>query len=307
MSAHQEPRLSPDTAAVISAWRPRGVSAEAGTFARMVVAATGVGSPARLRSLLWVTSRLGAWGGSVGLEATPAVLLHPSVIERYVMVGMAALGEPTRRTARTNLRFVAQRVVPEICHPPLPASLRRNQAKTPYSPSEVAAWLALAAAQPSAARRHCFGALLCLGLGAGLEGAELRAVRGIDIVARSGGVLVVVGGRRARVVPVAAPYHQVLVASASFAAEAFVCGGASPTRKNLTTPLVSRVCAGSDLGRLDVGRLRSTWLATHLEDLGLAALFAAAGVVCSQRIGDLARQLQVPDEATLVSVLGGPR
>lgn len=276
-----------------------------GAFARAVVGVAVPVSAARARALLWAASRLGGWGTSVGLELVGQVLLHPSVIERYVIVGMAGASEPARRTARTNLRFVARRAAPEVCHPPLPRSLRRNRAKAPYSPSEVAAWLALGATQPTAARRHSFGGLLCLGLGAGLEGGELRGVRGVHVSRRSGGVVVEVAGRRARVVPVAVPYQSTLLASAAFVGEGFVCGGVSPTRKNLTTDLVSRVSGGTDLGRLDIGRLRSTWLATHLADLGLAELFQAAGVVCSQRLGDLARQLPRSDEVTLVSVLGG--
>jgi len=109
------------------------------------------------------------------------------------------------------------------------------------------------------------------------------------------------------VVPVAAPYQATLLASAAFVGKGFVCGGTSPTRKNVTADLVNRISGGADLGRLDVGRLRSTWLAAHLGALGLAELFQAAGVVCSQRLGDLAAQLPRADEATLVSVLGGSR
>ena len=113
-------------------------------------------------------------------------------------------------------------------------------------------------------------------------------------------------GRRTRVVPVAGAYRERLLRSAAFAGDGFVCGGVSPTRKNVTSDLVSRLSGGGDLRRLDVGRLRSTWLATHLRALGLDALFQAAGVVCSQRLGDLARQLPRLDEAALVSVLGSP-
>ena len=287
---------------VIAAWKARGVGPEAAAFARAVVARAAPSGAARARSLLWACSRLAAWGASVGLEPVGEVLLHPSVIERYVGVGMAGRPEPARRTVRTNLRFVARRA--GVGQPPLPRSLRRNRAKAPYSPAQVAGWLALAATQPTPARRHCFGGLLCLGLGAGLEGGELRGVRGSDVVVRNGGVVVVVGGRRARVVPVAAPYQETLLASARFAGDGFVCGGTSPGRKNVTTDLVTRVSRTTDLGRLDVGRLRSTWLATHLVGLGLGALFQAAGVVCSQRLGDLAAQLPRADEATLVSVLG---
>jgi hypothetical protein len=105
-------------------------------------------------------------------------------------------------------------------------------------------------------------------------------------------------------VPVLARYQAPLSVSAVFAGDGFICGGISPGRKNLTDHLVGKLSGGADLGRLDVGRLRATWLAGHLERLGLRALFAAAGICCSQRLGDLARGLPVPDEATLVALLG---
>ena len=67
--------------------------------------------------------------------------------------------------------------------------------------------------------------LVCLGAGAGLIRADLRAVRGSDIIARSGGVIVTVRGRRPRAVPVLARYHEPLLAAAAFAGTGLVTGG----------------------------------------------------------------------------------
>ncbi|MGI9120209.1 MAG: hypothetical protein ACR2G7_08845 [Acidimicrobiales bacterium] len=67
---------------------------------------------------------------------------------------------------------------------------------------------------------------------------------------------------------------------------------------------MDNLAGGADLDRLDVGRLRATWLAGHLERLGLVALLRAAGIVCSQRLGDLAACVDPPDEATMVEILG---
>lgn len=291
------------TVGTIAGYTGEGIDPAAAAFARRVVAAAAPGCVMRARSLLWVCSRLAAWGAKVGLEASPAVLLHRSVIERFVQVGLAGRGDALRRTARTNLRFVASRC--GVAVEPRPAPLRRTRAKAPYSPGEVDAWFALAAAQPTESRRHRLTGLLCLGLGAGLERAELRGVTGRHVVARSGGVVVAVVGHHPRCVPVLARYHDRLLTAAAFAGDGFVCGGTSATRKNVTSNLVDRLAGGVDLGRLDVGRLRATWLVGHLDRLGIAALFTAAGVTCSQRIGDLAARLSTPDEATLVTILDG--
>jgi integrase len=293
------------TEATIAGYTGHGIDPTAAGFARRVVGTAAPSCTVRARSLLWACSRLAAWGGSVGLEPVETVLLHRSVIERFVQVGLAGRSDALRRTARTNLRFVARWC--GIAVEPAPAALRRTRAKAPYSPAEVDAWFALAAAQPTEVRRQHLAGLLCLGLGAGLERAELRGVTGGHVQSRSGGVVVAVEGRRRRCVPVLARYHQPLLASARFAGDGFVCGGASPTRKNVTSNLVDRLAGGADLGRLDVGRLRATWLVEHLDRLGIAALFSAAGITCSQRIGDLAARLPTPDEATLVEILGGGR
>jgi hypothetical protein len=104
----------------------------------------------------------------------------------------------TRRTLRTNLRFLARKVVPQLCPADLP--LPREQAKAPYSPAEIDAYLALADAQLTAARQMRAAGLVCLGAGAGLIRADLRQARGTDIICRPGGVVAVVRGARPRAV-----------------------------------------------------------------------------------------------------------
>jgi len=190
------------------------------------------------------------------------VLLHPSVIERFTAHAPGLTGV-TRRTLRADLRFIARKVVPQLC--PADAPLPRERAKAPYSPAEISGYLALADAQPTAARRMRAAGLVCLGAGAGLIRADLRAVRGTDIICRSGGVIVEVRGRRPRSVPVLARYHQPLLASAAFAGERLVTGGTSPDRGNITTPLVTGLAGGTGLPRLDTSRLRATWLADCAE------------------------------------------
>ena len=61
--------------------------------------------------------------------------------------------------------------------------------------------------------------LVCLGAGAGLIRADLRAVRGTDITCRSGGVIVTVARRPAAGGAGAGPLPRALLASAAFAGE----------------------------------------------------------------------------------------
>jgi integrase len=289
-------------AGYIDGWRPPSVSPQAAAFARDVVTQAGPGGQERAKNLLWAAGRLADWGTGLGLEPAPAVLLHPSVIERFT-AHAPGLSGVTRRTLRTNLRFLARRVVPQLA--PADRPLPREHAKAPYSPAEIDGYLALAAAQPTAARRMRASGLICLGAGAGLIRADLRQVRGSDITARSGGVITEVRGNRPRAVPVLARYHQPLLASAKFAGTGLVTGGSDPARRNVTTPLTRALAGGTGLPRLDTSRLRATWLHDCAELLGLATFMHAAGITCSQRLGDLLATLEPGSEAEAVRLLGG--
>jgi hypothetical protein len=144
-----------------------------------------------------------------------------------------------------------------------------------------------------------------LSAGAGLVGADLRHVRGTDVVCRSGGVLVCVSGGRRRTVPVLREYHERLLCSAEFFCDRYLVCGTDPNRHNVTTPLISALSGGADLGRLSVSRLRATWLSHLAGQIGLKAFMDAAGITCSQRLGDIVSDLDPVDETAAVALLGG--
>jgi integrase len=149
--------------------------------------------------------------------------------------------------------------------------------------------------------------LVCLGAGAGLIRGDLRDARGTDVACRSGGVVVTVRGARPRTVPLLTRYHARLRAAAAFAGTGLICGGADPGRRNITNPLVAALDGGSGLPRLDTSRLRATWLADCADQLGLATFMHAAGISCSQRLGDLVAGLEPAGEAEAVRLLGAAR
>ena len=293
-----------EAVAYIGRWEPSSVSAEGAAFARDVVAKTAPESRDRAKSLLWAAGKLADYAMPLGLEAVPEVLLHPSAVERFTRCA-PGLSPAARRTLRTNLRFIGRRVVPHLYPADLP--LPRERAKKPYGPAEIAGFLALADAQPTLERRMRAAGLICLGAGAGLIRGDLRDVRGTDVGCRSGGVIVQVRGPRARAVPVLARYQDRLLAAVAFAGSAPVCGGTETGRRNITTPLVRALDGGGGLPRLDTSRLRATWLADCGELLGLAAFMRAAGISCSQRLGDLVAGLEPGGEERAVALLGAAR
>jgi integrase len=290
-----------DIAAYIERWEPSSVSPQAAAFAREVIARAGPGGRERAKNLLWAAGKLADYAASLGLDLVPEVVLHPSVAERFTRCAPGVSGA-ARRTLRTNLRFIGRRVVPHLYPADLP--LPRERAKAPYTAAEISGFLALADAQPAMERRMRAAGLVCLGAGAGLIRGDLRDARGSDVACRSGGVVVTVRGARPRAVPVLARYHARLLAAARFAGTGLICGGADPGRRNITNPLITALDGGTGLPRLDTSRLRATWLAGCAELLGLATFMAAAGISCSQRLGDLIAGLEPAGEAEAVRLLG---
>jgi len=236
---------------------------------------------------------------SLGIALDKESIFCEPFIERFI--ASPASGRPvTRRTLRTSLRFIARALHPT----PGPRALSRESAKAPYSATELASYLALAAAQPTPLRRARSDALICLGAGAGLIGAELRRVRGTDVLARSGGVLVCVGGRRPRAVPVLAPFQGRLLGAATFFADHYLVSGTNPDSHNVTNPVLRSLSGGVGMARLEPSRLRSSYLVAMAEAIGLKAFMDAAGISCSQRLGDLVRYLAPLDESATVALLG---
>ena len=292
-------------AGYIAAWQPSSVPPPAAAFARAVAARAGPGTRARANALLWAAARLAAFGDPARAGAGAGGAAAP--------VGDRAVRRVRARAVRPG--------APDAAHEPaVPgpaggpgAGTRRTRAcrgsgpRRPTARREIAGYLALADAQPTVARRMRAAGLVCLGAGAGLTGADLRGVRGADVACRSGGVLVEVRGARPRAVPVLARYHQRLLACAAFAGSGLVTGGTSAVRKNITTPLTRSLAGGTGLPRLEASRLRATWLAECAQLLGLATFMHAAGITCSQRLGDLLAALDPADEADAVALLGGTR
>ena len=286
---------------MIARYTPRSLSPAAAVFAREIVAQAAPETEARAKALLFAASRLAVFAEAAGLEPGRGLLCE-AVIERLVLCGCDRLAPASVRTLRTNLRALARAL--EAFPQPTPTPLSRERAKAPYSPAEIDGFLALAAAQPTLARRMRSSALVCLGAGAGVTGGECRHVLGTDVVERSGGVLVLVSGARARCVPVLDRYQQRLLEAGVFAGERYLIGGRNPDRHNVSDRLTALLSTDRFLPRLEAGRLRSTWLSSCAERIGLHVFMQAAGITCSQRLGDLTAQLPQASESELVRLLG---
>jgi integrase len=247
---------------------------------------------------LFAAAKIGEFATSLGVGLEMDTVLTRAFIERFVLE--APMSAPTRRTLKSNLGHLASHVPG---HEPAPARCPREHAKAPYTDGEISLFLALADAPPTPARRHKASALICLCAGAGLVPGELRGLRGTDVVSRSGGVLVLVKAKRPRAVPVLLAFQERLLQAAGFAGGDYLVGGSDPERRNVTNNLVSSLSGGTDLGRLELSRLRSSFLVAMAAQIGLRAFMDAAGISCSQRLGDLVAKMASPTEEQAVALL----
>lgn len=119
-------------------------------------------------------------------------------------------------------------------------------------------------------------------------------MRGIDVVCRSGGVLVALSEHGSRAVPLLRRFHERLLEAASSFGPRYLVSGRDPTSHNVTNPLIASLSGGTDLPRLDTARLRSSYLVAMAAQIGLKAFMDAAGITCTQRLGDLVAGLSAP-------------
>jgi hypothetical protein len=212
--------------------------------------------------------KLASFAKSHGVGLDVDSVLSRAFIERFVLEAPMSL--PTRRTLKTNLVYLASHVPghgPELSFCPC------EHAKAPYTDA-----------------------------GAGLYAGELRGVIGTDVVVRSGGVLVLVKGKRPRAVPVLSPFQERLLEAAFFAGGDYIIGGSDARRRNVTNNLISSLAGGDDLVRIDLSRLRSNFLVAIAAEIGLRAFMDAAGISCSQRLGDLVAKMASPSEEQAVAL-----
>ena len=246
---------------------PRSLSGAAAAFAREVVTRAAPVTPGRAKALLFAAGRLAVFAESVGLELEPRVVLSGARIERFVLVGCPTVSPATRRTlpdqpAGARAR---DRALPRAgsgarrC-----ASARRRRTRPSRSTGSCGSPMRRAPGRAGCVRARW----IRLGAGAGVIAGELRHVRGRDVVARSGGMLVTVGGARSRSVAVFCRYHERLLKAASFAGDRFIIGGRGPGSAQRDRQLV----------RAAVDRQRATEAAGRA-----AAIHVACGVLPTDR------------------------
>ena len=252
----------------------------------------------RAIQLLAAGAALGIWCQDNQIPVTDDHALRTTTIERFCAVAERdeRYSSTTRSTIRSRLRCIARAAhVPG--NPPATPTLPRNRVRDPYTDTEVAALLRLARAQSTPERRRRLEALLGCGLGAGCGPADFRALRPDHVESRNGGALLHLRGRRPRSVWVLDAYVDVVIDAADRCPGAYLIGGERPDRRSITTGLLHAIDGDPAGPVLEPGRLRSTWLLTHLRaGTRLDLLMDAAGLSTATTLTDLRRHLPPPGE-----------
>ena len=297
--------VSKDVAAAIAAYQPekknRGSWAELSELTRRLTLGYAPPSPGNAGStathvaafLRWFRTWPGRADVNAPLDARE--LLVAGVVEAYLPFAPGSPG--SRATQRAVLRRAlrslnASAPAPKLAYQPVSA---------PYTPAQCARFVALARHQPTLGRKRDMAFLVGLGLGAGLDGHDLKTVTRADLVdvrldANTTILMVTVSGAtRPRTVPVRARYDALVRAGLELHDRAgrgpgAVLLGLDTTRDNVTGPVTERAVTADTASSVDIetSRLRNTWLvAAMCAPLPLADLLRAAGLRSARTIGDL--------------------
>lgn len=246
------------------------------------------------RQLLTPVTRLVHFAHTNHIPLEDAAVFSPRTLERFVHHNLASYNRASRSTIRARLRRVSEALLGESATARFRA-LGKAQASRPYTPAEISLLRAWARSMRTDELTTSAGALLGLGLGAGLTGSEIISQRleTIDI-AQS---VVTVRGEKARNVPIRGDLWQDLVRARFSHREGTGWAFRSHQRGeniNLITDFVSHT--GPQVPLL-TRRMRATWLVQHL-DAGtpLKQLLRIAGLQSAEALDRVLPFAADPDD-----------
>jgi hypothetical protein len=251
-----------------------------------------MGGNPRTQRITSVHRRLAAFCADVGLEGTPSAVGDPDVIEAFVVRGLPGRRSSTKGTYRSVLAgLVAEADLPVSRGTPFSGSA----ASIPYTSDERSGLVSMASAQRKESTRRSALCVLAAGIGAGLAAGELTALRGPHVVSLDGEVVVVVGGRRSRAVPVVPSWGALLRYLADDAGGGFLFhpAPADRTYKNFVNYFCAHLVADPALPRLSAGRGRSSFICDHLgRGTPLSEILLLAGIEEVESLARYARHVE---------------
>ena len=218
----------------------------------------------------------------------PDVVFSDEVIERYVATALGG-SQASNATVRGRLRRLR-----DATSPKLSPQLGHTRVRPPYTTEELAGLWRVISNQPRERRTRRLQGLYCLCLGAGCDSRDLRTVSGEHVYSDNGVVYVAIGGLNSRTVPVFSGLGSKLLSLAEGAGEKLIIDG-NPHAQNPINTLVGSATGGEDLPKLNVSRLRHSWMVAMMRArIPLAVLTQYAGFSSLRTLEDLIPYAEVP-------------
>lgn len=259
--------------------------------------------------LRWFRAWPGRYDSTVALDARE--LLTPGVVDTYLAFS------PGPPSSRATQRAVLRRALNALDGSKRAVKLPYQPVAAPYTPAQCARFVALARHQPTIGRKRSMAFLVGLGLGAGLDGHDLKTVTRADLVdvwlepATPILTVTVTGARGQRTVPVRTGYEALVREGLALhdrsgrGPGAALLGGGT-TRQEVTGPVTSHAVTADANVHVDIeaNRLRNTWLvAAMCAAVPVADLLRAAGLRTARTIGDLLPYCPDADPSVIAAVL----
>lgn len=278
--------------AVVENFVPQSAPAEVweshGHLVRDRVRAVKTKGPRSAQTHLSAGAGLLAFAAREGIPLRGEVVFSDEVIERYVAAELTG-SRGSRGTTRSRLRRLRDAYAPE--QTPV---VDYQRVRPPYTIDELAGLWRMVSNQSTPYRTRRLQALYCLCVGAGCDATDLRTVSGEDVYKDNGLVYVAIGEPRVRTVPVLGSVGPTLLGLAETAGKEMVIGGNADDH-NLVNRLVRSATGGEDLPRLNVARLRHSWMVAMANArLPLTLLADMAGVATLRTFEDLLPYTNLP-------------
>ena len=235
------------------------------------------------RELYPAVTRLTHFARTEYAPLTDDAVFDPYMVNRFIIHHLAGYNRASRNTIRARLRRVSEALLCDGAVGKFRA-LGKADAVRPYTEAEQAALEGWSRAQTSAERRTSAAALLSLGFGAGLTGAEIIRLRLENVATTDTTCVVRIIGEGARDVPVLHEWsaglrsRYVHLNGQGWAFRAEQRG----SNVNLITDFVSRTAPPMEI---QTRRMRATWLVGHLEaGTPLKTLLRVAGLQSAEAL-----------------------
>lgn len=243
-------------------------------------------------------AQLAAWSAERALSLDLEDLLTVNRVQAYVSSPACAhLTDASRADLRSDLLELAQQVNPDYDGVPRAEPIPRPRVKPPYTDDEVPNIVRVARNQNTRNRRRQMCAIVGLGLGAGLDSTDLKPLHARDIEESPDGILVHVGGRRPRIVPVRQDYEGLVREGIEGLRPGDLVIGRKADRKDVANRVVAQAVIPSTAPHIEQGRLRATYLAALIQQpIPILDVLEVAGLKSVQTLVDIAKHLREQQE-----------